>query len=761
MGEYINIYGLLFAKTADGKLAFTGQIWDETLQKFQSDINANTPQLGEDGKLPIDLLPESLQNATSSEVVASLPETGEANKIYLVKREGSDPVVYDPSMWIDGAWASFGGSGGGENNALVFDQEQTLTAEQQNQVLANAGLNIVKIPSALFGTVLSDEDFAAIQNATAIIPIDGDQAGFIFTKAIITPSTIDFFSFNTNFSFRRTTLTISSKMLSILAATDIKDQVAVKYERQTLTPQQKSIARSNIGAIDSETVDGLLQVVAPTYVGVGGDDLSQYDIADDSPMYAFLVRLITFMDTIDETSPVFWFYSEDSASNPTQQFGTVVAWSNEEMTFIAMRSNGSISEYQIIGGETGVPTALKRLRTANVFIPQGAVLFSQAQTLSTAQKTQARANIGAADEETLKTLSDNFVMPMMEALVPMSAGTGGDDLSQYDLAENSDMYNFLVKLIKFQNTIGSELTNQVFWFYTQNSDPEDSGRVFSVVISWASTDNGKKFTVIRANGDVAEYEITIDESGSEVVPTALTRLNHSNLFAAGTGAVLYDKAQTLQDSEKLQARENIGAASQADVDEINQILFTQYTALTMSRTPASFEKGVETAVTLNWSTKFNNQEVTPDSIEVKKGSTVLTTDKTLKTIGDNVSDTQAYSMTAVIKGITKTASVTVNAYYPMYFGASAKDALASADVLALTKQPIKSSPAGNVTVEVGANEYLWLCVPSTMTINSVKSGGFDVPMAAPVTVAVDGKGDYKCYRSAGPFAEGTFNGVIA
>lgn len=760
MGEYINIYGLLFAKTADGKLAFTGQIWDEELQKFQSDINKATPQLV-DGKLPIDLLPESLQHATSSEVVESLPVTGVADKIYLVKREGSDPVVYDPSMWIDGAWASFGGNGGGENNALVFDQEQTLTAEQQNQVLANAGLNIVKIPSALFGTVLSDEDFAAIQNATAIIPIDGPLAGFIFTKAIITPSTIDFFSFNTNFSFRRTTLTISSKRLS-LAATDIKDQVAVKYEHQTLTPQEKSIARSNIGAIDAETVDGLLQVVAPTYVGVGGDDLSQYDIADDSPMYGFLVRLISFMGTIDETNPVFWFYSDDtSGSSPTQQFGTVVSWSNEEMTFIAMRPDGSVSEYQIVGGETGVPTALNRLRTANVFIPQGAVLFSRAQTLSIAQKTQARTNIGAADEEMLETLSQSFVMPMMEALVPMIAGTGGDDLSQYDLAENSDMYNFLVRLIKFQNTMGTELTNRVFWFYTLNSDPEDAGRVFSAVISWASTENGKKFTAIRANGDVAEYEITIDESGSEIVPTALTRLNHSNLFAAGTGAVLYDKAQTLQDAEKLQARENIGAASQADVDEINQILFTQYTALTMSRTPASFEKGVETAVTLNWSTKFNNQEVTPDSIEVKKGSTVLTTDKTLKTIGDNVSDTQAYSMTAVIKGITKTASVTVNAYYPMYFGASAKDALASADVLALTKQPIKSSPAGNVTVEVGANEYLWLCVPSTMTINSVKSGGFDVPMAAPVTVAVDGKGDYKCYRSAGPFAEGTFNGVIA
>lgn len=343
MGEYINIYGLLFAKTADGKLAFTGQIWDEELQKFQSDINKSTPQLGEDGKLPTDLLPESLQNATSTEVVESLPQTGEANKIYLVKREGSDPVVYDASMWINGAWASFGGSGGGEV----------------------------------------------------------------------------------------------------------------------------------------------------------------------------------------------------------------------------------------------------------------------------------------------------------------------------------------------------------------------------------------------------------------------------------TGAVRYDEAQVLEDAQKTQARENIGAASQKDVDDINQILFTQYTALSMSRTPASFEKGVETEVTLNWSTKFNNQEIEPDSLEVKKGNEVLTSDKTLKTIKDSVTNTQAYSMTAVIKGITKTASVTVNAYYPMYFGASAKNALESADILAMTKQPIKSSPAGNATVEVGTNEYLWLCVPSTMSINSVKSGGFDVPMAAPVTVAVDGKGDYKCYRSASPFAEGTFNGVIA
>lgn len=36
----INIYGLLTSKTSDGKLASSEQIFDETEQKFQSDINA-------------------------------------------------------------------------------------------------------------------------------------------------------------------------------------------------------------------------------------------------------------------------------------------------------------------------------------------------------------------------------------------------------------------------------------------------------------------------------------------------------------------------------------------------------------------------------------------------------------------------------------------------------------------------------------------------------------------------------------------------
>ena len=90
MEDYINIYGLLFAKTADGKLAFTGQIYDEQLQKFQSDINKATPQLDKEGKLPIDLLPEPLQNVISSNTVKGIEVV-----------QGTAPMQQDNILYIE------------------------------------------------------------------------------------------------------------------------------------------------------------------------------------------------------------------------------------------------------------------------------------------------------------------------------------------------------------------------------------------------------------------------------------------------------------------------------------------------------------------------------------------------------------------------------------------------------------------------------------------------------------------------------------
>ena len=197
-----------------------------------------------------------------------------------------------------------------------------------------------------------------------------------------------------------------------------------------------------------------------------------------------------------------------------------------------------------------------------------------------------------------------------------------------------------------------------------------------------------------------------------------------------------------------------GAMSQYAVtkalNEINNVLFTQYTALTFSRTPSVIERGVNTKVTLTWNPTFNGAYEKPSALTVKKGGTTLTTDTSLKTIQDTagITETTTYSIEATIRGIRKTASATVNAYYPMYFGGSASEEITSEELLALTKQSIKSSPAGQVTIPLTTGQYLWLCVPESMSINSVGIlNSAPVGMEQYTVVAVSGKGNYRCYRS--------------
>ena len=205
-----------------------------------------------------------------------------------------------------------------------------------------------------------------------------------------------------------------------------------------------------------------------------------------------------------------------------------------------------------------------------------------------------------------------------------------------------------------------------------------------------------------------------------------------------------------------------GAMSQYAVtkalNEINNVLFTQYTALTFSRTPSVIERGVNTKVTLTWNPTFNGAYEKPSALTVKKGDTTLTTDTSLKTIQDTegITETTAYSIEATIKGITKTASATVNAYYPQFAGASASESLASADMLALGNKVVAASVARTVTMEVAQGQYFWFAVPENFSITSIKMGGFDVSLNDVATVAVDGRGNYKCYRSAKPQSAGRY-----
>lgn len=91
----IKIYGLLENATTDNKLAQTSQIYDENLQKFQSEINSQVilqsekgkadgvATLDSSGKIPTEQIPGMFDDVVEFENFAAFPETGETGKIYV------------------------------------------------------------------------------------------------------------------------------------------------------------------------------------------------------------------------------------------------------------------------------------------------------------------------------------------------------------------------------------------------------------------------------------------------------------------------------------------------------------------------------------------------------------------------------------------------------------------------------------------------------------------------------------------------------
>lgn len=201
-------------------------------------------------------------------------------------------------------------------------------------------------------------------------------------------------------------------------------------------------------------------------------------------------------------------------------------------------------------------------------------------------------------------------------------------------------------------------------------------------------------------------------------------------------------------------------------DEVWEVLYTQFTQISgFSVSPTIIEKGVDADITIRGNNLFNSKPLVPETLSVKRGTIVINrtpiASLNIKDTLNTKDNRTTYTLSITSKGVTKTATANVNAYYPMYFGHSAKAALTGEDVLGLTKQAIKSSPNGTYNMTgIAEGEYVWLCVPSNFSITKVTSSGFGVPMAAAATVTVEGKGSYKCYRTEGALKAGNFNFVI-
>lgn len=258
-------------------------------------------------------------------------------------------------------------------------------------------------------------------------------------------------------------------------------------------------------------------------------------------------------------------------------------------------------------------------------------------------------------------------------------------------------------------------------------------------------------------------------------------------YDGGKGKALADKVQKLSEDllNEINARTEADERLQQNIntvdDKLNkeitdrtegdnsiwEVLYDQFIQISgFGVSPTIIEKGVATDINISGRFLFAGNPLTPDTLTLKMNDKVISnqpvnnlsgTKDTLTTTNDRIT----YSVSITAHGVTKNASATVSTYYPCYFGHTTKTIIVGTDVLSFSKQSIKSSPNGTYSMsDISQGEYVWLCIPSNFNINRVTSSGFSVPMEAAISVPVEGKGNYKCYRTSSSLVAGTFNFVI-
>ena len=107
----------------------------------------------------------------------------------------------------------------------------------------------------------------------------------------------------------------------------------------------------------------------------------------------------------------------------------------------------------------------------------------------------------------------------------------------------------------------------------------------------------------------------------------------------------------------------------------------------------------------------------------------------------------------------RTGKSTSQTRYLCYFGGNPA-ATMTAEILNTLNKVSATGVSFNPKVTTKDNDYIWLVVPSYLSIARVTSAGFDVTLAAPQAIN-NSLGSFKAYRTANPLTAATWNLVIS
>lgn len=107
----------------------------------------------------------------------------------------------------------------------------------------------------------------------------------------------------------------------------------------------------------------------------------------------------------------------------------------------------------------------------------------------------------------------------------------------------------------------------------------------------------------------------------------------------------------------------------------------------------------------------------------------------------------------------RTGKSTSQTRYLCYFGGNPA-ATMIAEILNTLNKVSATGVSFNPSITTKDNDYIWLVVPSYLSISRVTSAGFDVPLSAPQAIT-NSLGSFKAYKTINPLTANTWNLVIS
>lgn len=167
---------------------------------------------------------------------------------------------------------------------------------------------------------------------------------------------------------------------------------------------------------------------------------------------------------------------------------------------------------------------------------------------------------------------------------------------------------------------------------------------------------------------------------------------------------------------------------------------------------------------VKYSVSSEGKPFMPDTLQISKQANdglfkvLSNTPSTSGTLSDAIEGAREIFKFAVEKK-GRTGKSTSQTRYLFYSGGNPA-ATVTAEILNTLNKVSATGVSFNPSITTKDNDYIWLVVPSYLSITRVTSAGFDVTLAAPQTIT-NNLGSFKAYRSVNPLTAATWNLVMS